>query len=72
VELDDQDQYFVGVGGLPNAEGKMEFDAAIMDHNRRYGAVSTCTRTLRTLFHSNIVLNAISMRDTLGCVCHVL
>jgi isoaspartyl peptidase/L-asparaginase-like protein (Ntn-hydrolase superfamily) len=31
VELDTQDQYFVGYGGLPNAEGVMELDAAIMD-----------------------------------------
>ena len=39
VELDDADQYFVGVGGLPNADGVMELDAAIMDDRRRYGAV---------------------------------
>jgi isoaspartyl peptidase/L-asparaginase-like protein (Ntn-hydrolase superfamily) len=43
VELDDQDQYFVGVGGLPNADGVMEFDSAIMDHKRRYGAVMALT-----------------------------
>eukprot|EP00596_Hydrurales_sp_CCMP1899_P008952 CAMPEP_0119041298 /NCGR_PEP_ID=MMETSP1177-20130426/11512_1 /TAXON_ID=2985 /ORGANISM="Ochromonas sp, Strain CCMP1899" /LENGTH=370 /DNA_ID=CAMNT_0007007229 /DNA_START=242 /DNA_END=1354 /DNA_ORIENTATION=- len=43
VELDDQDQYFVGVGGLPNADGVMEFDSAIMDHRRRYGAVMALT-----------------------------
>ena len=30
VELDTQDQYFVGVGGLPNRDGDMELDAAIM------------------------------------------
>jgi isoaspartyl peptidase/L-asparaginase-like protein (Ntn-hydrolase superfamily) len=24
-------RYFVGLGGLPNADGHMEFDAAIMD-----------------------------------------
>jgi hypothetical protein len=33
VELDTQDQYFVGYGGLPNADGVMELDAAIMDGN---------------------------------------
>jgi N4-(beta-N-acetylglucosaminyl)-L-asparaginase len=43
VELDDQEQYFVGVGGLPNADGVMEFDSAIMDHRRRYGAVMALT-----------------------------
>lgn len=39
VELDNQDQYFVGVGGYPNAKGIMELDAAIMDDECRYGAV---------------------------------
>lgn len=39
VELDTNDQYFVGYGGLPNAKGVMEMDAAIMDHHSRYGAV---------------------------------
>lgn len=39
VELDTQDQYYVGVGGYPNAAGVMELDAAIMDHELRYGAV---------------------------------
>ena len=39
LELDNQEQYYVGIGGLPNANGKMEFDAAIMDHRCRYGAV---------------------------------
>ena len=31
VEIDTKDQYFVGYGGLPNADGIMELDAAIMD-----------------------------------------
>ncbi len=31
VEIDNQGQYFVGFGGLPNANGIMELDAAIMD-----------------------------------------
>lgn len=40
VELDTQDQYFVGLGGLPNADGLMEFDAAVMDgKTMSYGAV---------------------------------
>ena len=39
VETDNTDQYFVGVGGLPNAKGVMELDAAIMDSDSRYGAV---------------------------------
>jgi len=39
VELDNHDQYCVGIGGFPNSKGEMEFDAAIMDHKRRYGAV---------------------------------
>eukprot|EP00960_Hanusia_phi_P076143 768522-Hanusia_phi.AAC.2 len=30
VELDTQEQYFVGLGGLPNRDGVMELDAAIM------------------------------------------
>ena len=37
VELDDAEQYYVGVGGLPNALGVVECDAAVMDHRRRYG-----------------------------------
>ena len=42
VELDTQDQYFVGLGGLPNADGVMEFDAAVMDgKTMSYGAVLT-------------------------------
>jgi N4-(beta-N-acetylglucosaminyl)-L-asparaginase len=39
VELDNQDQYCVSVGGYPNSRGVMELDAAIMDEKRRYGAV---------------------------------
>ena len=43
VELDDAEQYYVGVGGLPNAQGVVECDAAVMDHRRRYGAVMGLT-----------------------------
>lgn len=39
VELDNKDQYFVGLGGYPNAAGTMQLDAAIMDHQLHYGAV---------------------------------
>lgn len=40
MELDTKDQYFVGLGGLPNADGVMEFDAAVMDgKTMSYGAV---------------------------------
>lgn len=40
IELDTSAQYYVGYGGLPNADGVMELDAAIMDGRKsRYGAV---------------------------------
>ena len=40
VEIDTQDQYFVGKGGLPNSDGIMEFDAAVMEGTTvSYGAV---------------------------------
>lgn len=32
---DNRDQYYVGRGGYPNAEGVMELDAAIMAGKRR-------------------------------------
>jgi hypothetical protein len=47
VELDTRDQYYVGYGGLPNANGIMELDAAIMDHNSKYGAVM-CLQNIKT------------------------
>ena len=47
VELDTQDQYYVGKGGLPNAEGVMELDAALMDHESRYSAV-LCLQDIST------------------------
>jgi hypothetical protein len=35
------DQYYVGYGGFPNAEGEMELDAAIMCGSRKtYGGVA--------------------------------
>ena len=40
VELDNQDQYYVGYGGFPNAAGAMELDAAVMEGTRR------CVRAL--------------------------
>jgi isoaspartyl peptidase/L-asparaginase-like protein (Ntn-hydrolase superfamily) len=40
VETDNQEQYYVGYGGLPNAEGEMELDAAIFCGTKKtYGAV---------------------------------
>ncbi len=40
VEKDTQDQYYVGLGGLPNCDGVMEFDAAVMEGTSlSYGAV---------------------------------
>lgn len=40
VELDTQDQYYVGLGGLPNSDQVMEFDAAVMEGTTMsYGAV---------------------------------
>jgi isoaspartyl peptidase/L-asparaginase-like protein (Ntn-hydrolase superfamily) len=40
IELDTSAQYYVGYGGLPNAAGAMELDAAIMIGDRsQYGAV---------------------------------
>lgn len=40
VEMDTQDQYYVGKGGLPNSDGVVEFDAAVMEGTTvSYGAV---------------------------------
>lgn len=40
VEIDTKDQYYVGLGGLPNSDGTMEFDAAVMEGTTvSYGAV---------------------------------
>lgn len=39
MEEDDSEQYFVGFGGLPNAEGVVQCDAGIMQGNGSYGAV---------------------------------
>ncbi len=36
VELDNQEQYYVGYGGFPNADGRMELDAAVMEGTRRW------------------------------------
>lgn len=35
VEIDNQEQYYVGYGGFPNAAGVMELDAAVMEGTRQ-------------------------------------
>lgn len=40
VELNNDDQYWVGKGGFPNSDGVMELDAALMDSESRYGLSS--------------------------------
>lgn len=39
VELNNDAQYYVGYGGLPNSDGDVELDAAVMDGRTRLGAV---------------------------------
>jgi N4-(beta-N-acetylglucosaminyl)-L-asparaginase len=56
VELDNDDQYYVGLGGYPNANGIMEVDAAIMDHDCRYGAVMSLTNILHPISVARTVL----------------
>ncbi|HLJ57592.1 MAG TPA: N(4)-(beta-N-acetylglucosaminyl)-L-asparaginase [Chthonomonadaceae bacterium] len=47
---DDPDVHSVGTGGLPNAEGVVELDAAIMDgRTHGLGAVAALTRTSRAI-----------------------
>ena len=46
VENYDAELTFVGLGGLPNADGILELDAAIMDFSMRYGAVM-CLQQIR-------------------------
>jgi len=57
VELDNNDQYCVGFGGFPNAEGVMELDAAIMDHKCRYGAVMGLTDILNPISVARTVMD---------------
>jgi N4-(beta-N-acetylglucosaminyl)-L-asparaginase len=57
VELDERDQYFVGVGGLPNSEGVMELDAAIMDSRRRYGAVMSLQSISTPIVAARLVMD---------------
>jgi N4-(beta-N-acetylglucosaminyl)-L-asparaginase len=56
VELDTNGQYFVGVGGYPNKNGIMELDAAIMDHEFRYGAVMAIPNIARPISVARTVL----------------
>jgi N4-(beta-N-acetylglucosaminyl)-L-asparaginase len=44
VEFDEQDQYYVGYGGLPNRDGLMEMDAAIMDGGAGLGGEPSVSR----------------------------
>jgi N4-(beta-N-acetylglucosaminyl)-L-asparaginase len=56
VELDTKDQYYVGVGGFPNRNGIMELDAAIMDHELRYGAVMALKEISRPVSVATTIL----------------
>jgi isoaspartyl peptidase/L-asparaginase-like protein (Ntn-hydrolase superfamily) len=55
LELDTSEQTFVGYGGLPNAEGHMELDAAIMDggHGMALCRIHSC------MFASHFCMRAV-------------
>lgn len=48
VELDTAEQYFVGLGGLPNAAGYMELDAAVMCGTRVQSGAVMALRNIAT------------------------
>eukprot|EP00752_Nemacystus_decipiens_P001486 g1460.t1 len=57
VEMDTQDQYYVGKGGLPNSDGVMEFDAAVMDGTTAsYGAVFAVRGIVKAFRCARLVL----------------
>ena len=49
VEANNDDQYYVGKGGMPNSAGYMECDAAIMTGNYQYGAVLAIQDTVHAI-----------------------
>lgn len=51
VELDNQEQYYVGYGGFPNAAGAMELDAGVMEGTRRCALVWTHARRDDAVHH---------------------
>eukprot|EP00611_Tribonema_gayanum_P001238 TRINITY_DN1090_c0_g2_i2.p1 TRINITY_DN1090_c0_g2~~TRINITY_DN1090_c0_g2_i2.p1 ORF type:complete len:327 (-),score=85.10 TRINITY_DN1090_c0_g2_i2:1131-2039(-) len=57
VELDTQEQYYVGLGGLPNAKGDMELDAAVMcGEHLTYGAVMALPGIARAVSAARLVM----------------
>lgn len=57
IELDTADQYFVGVGGLPNRDGVMQMDAALWDgRTNQCGAVMALEQTARPVSVARLVL----------------
>jgi len=57
VERNNDAQYYVGLGGLPNADGHMECDAAIMDSCLRYGAVLAIPHTVQAISVARSVMD---------------
>ena len=57
VERDTTEQYFVGVGGLPNRDGDMQMDAALWDGaTNRCGAVMALEKTACAVSVARLVL----------------
>lgn len=57
LEADTADQYFVGVGGLPNRDGVMQMDAALWDgRSNRCGAVMALESTRHAVSVARLVL----------------
>ena len=73
VEKDTQDQYYVGLGGMPNCEGVMEFDAAVMEGTSlsygavlavRYGTICSLRDVLGLCLAQSAVLHQQRLLDT--------